>query len=130
MRSTLSLAGAGSAVVLWGLLATPASAYNWPGDGASPGSVVWTKVIGQKCSGVFTASEMVELDAYLAKARSEWAADRSLADMSFDRFVTELSANYAGDYPRKCNEDAEGAQEMLQRVRAVMATGGPVLGKG
>ena len=122
MRSTLSLAGANCAVVVC-LSATPATADKWPADGASPGGVVWTKVIGQKCPGVLTASEMVELDAYLAKAGSEWVGDPVLAGMSFDRFVTELSARYADDYPQRCGEDAEGARDMLQRVRAVMPTG-------
>jgi hypothetical protein len=123
--------GVSFAFVLGGLLITPAMAYKWPGDGASVGSVLSAKIIGQQCQGVLSASEIAELDAYLAKAASEWAADAANAGFSFEKFVSGLSADYAAKFrdPKACDGDAtEEAQDTLQRVRKAMATGKPVLG--
>ncbi len=53
--------------------AAPASAYRWPGDSAGLGSAIAAKVIGQQCAGLLSASDMREVDAYLAKAASELA---------------------------------------------------------
>src|SRR5258705_3638314 len=63
----------GLILVLGGFVAAPASAYKWPGDNASLGSAIAAKVIGQQCVGVLSASDIGELDAYLAKAASELA---------------------------------------------------------
>jgi hypothetical protein len=124
------IAGGSLAFMLWGPILTPATAYKWPGDGASVGSALSAKIIGQQCQGLLSASEIVELDAFLAKAASEWIADASSPSISFERFVSGLSAEYVAKYrdPKACDAEAiEEPQDTLQRVRKAMATGKPVL---
>jgi hypothetical protein len=84
---------------------------------------VWAKVIGQKCAGVFAASEMAEFDAYLTQAATEMRPG-----FDFAKFVTSLSADYARNYPDRCDADATEARDILQGVRKVMASGKPLLG--
>jgi hypothetical protein len=107
---------------------TPAMANSWGPSGQRPvpGSVVWARVIGQKCAGVFSTSEMAEFDAYLAQAAAEMAADPKEAGFDFPKFVSALSADYAQDYPSRCDADATEARDILQGVKKVMASGKPL----
>lgn len=121
-----SLAGAGIAVAMSCLLVSPAGAGKWPGTQASPGAALAAKAIGQACKGVLAPSQIAELDAYLAKAAAEAKTDPAMRGFSFDRFVRELSADYAARYrdAKECNADAtEEARDSLKRVRAAMASG-------
>jgi hypothetical protein len=114
-------------------------AYKWPGDDAGPGGAVAAKVIGLQCPDVLSASDIGELDAYLAKAASEWAkraetqkksGDRS---PSLDTIIRGLTETYTKKYrdPKACDADAtEAARDMLQRVRRAMAAGMPLYPDG
>jgi hypothetical protein len=115
-------------VLLWGALVAPATANHWRPDDVVPGSVVWAKVVGEECPGVLSASEIAELDAYLAKAAAEWEGDPKSPGFSFKKFATDLAGTYAGSYPKECAGDAAEARDILQRARKAMATGKPLLG--
>jgi hypothetical protein len=122
-------------LVLCGSFAAPASAYKWPGDNASLGSAIAAKVIGQRCAGVLSASDIGEIDAYLAKAASELAKKPDARKYSVDdtpfheTLMRRLTETYTTKYrdPRACDSDAaEEAQDTLQKVRKVMAAGKPL----
>jgi hypothetical protein len=125
----------GLALVLCGSVATPASAYKWPGDNASLGSAIAARVIGQQCAGILSASDISELDAYLAKAASELAKKPDARKHSVDgapfhtTLMRDLTETYTSKYrdPKARDADAiEETQDTLQKVRKAMATGKPI----
>ena len=116
-----------------------ALAYVYEGQGASPGGVIAAKAIGKYCSGSLSASEIGELDAYLAKAAKEWLEgeeakkqkNKDYQPLSFEKkFVDPVTDVFAKKYsdPKNCGAGAtEAARDMVQRVRGVMASGAPAL---
>jgi hypothetical protein len=130
-----SSARLGLTLGLCGSVAAPASAYKWPGDSASLGSAIAAKVIGHQCAGALSASDIGELDAYLAKAVSELAKkpDAMKNNVKGTPFhevmVRDLTETYTKKYrdPKACDADAaEEAQDTLQKVRKAMSTGKPL----
>ena len=115
-------------IVVWGALLAPAMANQWPPGEVVPGKVVWAKVVGEECSGVLTASEIAEFDAYLAKAAAEWGGNPANAGISFKKLMADMATDYASDYPKDCAADAAEARDILQAVRKAMASGKPLLG--
>jgi hypothetical protein len=115
-------------IVVWGALLAPAMANKWPPGEVVPGKVVWAKVVGEECAGVLTASEIAELDAYLAKAAAEWGGNPVNAGISFKKLMADLSTDNAADYPKDCAADAAEARDILLGVRRAMASGKPLLG--
>ena len=122
----------GLTLVLCGSLAAPVSAYKWPGDSASLGSAVAAKVIGQQCAGLLSASDIREVDAYLARAASELAKKPDAQKYSVDgrpfheTLVRGLTQTYSEKYrdPKACDADAaEEAQDTLGKIRKAMASG-------
>ncbi len=116
-----------------------AMAYVYDSPGVSPGGVLAAKTIGQNCSGSLSATEMGELDAYLAKAASEWQEqeaarkkdNKDYQPLSFEKDivepVTEIFTKRYRD-PKNCDAGAtESARDMLQRVRKAKANGEPAL---
>src|SRR5262245_4198107 len=100
--------------------AAPAAAYKWPGETAGLGRAISAKVIGQHCAGLLSASEIREVDAYLAKATSELATKQDAHTTSPDglplheRLMRRLAEIYAKKYadPTACDADtAEEAQD-------------------
>ena len=125
----------GLILVLSGFVAAPASAYKWPGENAGLGSAVAAKVIGQQCAGLLSASDIRELDAYLAKSASELAKKPDAMKYSVngapfhETLMQRLTETYTKKYsdPKACDADAfEEAQDTLQKVRKAMATGKPL----
>jgi hypothetical protein len=128
MRTASALGiGASVALAMVAVFAAPAAAYKWPGTEASVGAAVSASVIGRKCAGILGASELAEIEAYLAKAASEWDADPANAGSSFATFVSGLSATYEAKYPAACGDATEEARDTLERVRKAMASGGRLL---
>ncbi len=137
----LSCAAIGIAMIVGSMRA---SAYTWEGSNANAGAlpslggVVDAKVIGQHCSGTLSAPEIAELDAYLVKAGKEWPEleeelKKKLKDyrpISFEEVVQDLTDTYTRKFrdPKNCGPGAtEMAQDMLQRVKKMMASGAAVL---
>jgi len=107
------------------VMPTLADDYRWPG---SVGGAAAAKVIGERCAGSLSDREIVEIDAYLAKARSEWATTGS--NLKFDDLLRTLMDTYSATYSRAeaCNASAtEEARTTLQLVRKAMASGKPIL---
>jgi hypothetical protein len=122
-------------LVLCGSVAAPASAYKWPGENAGLGSAIAAKVIGQQCAGLLSASDIREVDAYLAKAARELATKpdaqkNSVNGTSFhEALIRDLTETYTKKYrdPKACDADAaEEAQDTLGKIRKAMATGKPL----
>ncbi len=125
----------GLVLVLSGFVAEPASAYKWPGEDAGLGSAIAAKVIGQQCVGLLSASDMREIDAYLAKSASELANKPDARKYSvngapfYETLTQRLTETYTKKYsdPAACDADAfEEAQDTLQKVRKAMAAGKPL----
>jgi hypothetical protein len=107
------------------VLPSMADSYRWPG---SVGGAAAAKVIGERCAGSLSNPEIAEIDAYLAKARSEWATTGS--NLKFDDLLRTLMDTYAATYSQAeaCNASAtEEARKTLQLVRKAMASGKPIL---
>jgi hypothetical protein len=112
-----------------------ASAERWPGDTAGLASAISAKVIGQHCAGLLSASDIRQIDAYLAKAASELAAKPGAQTTSPDgpplhelmmRRQAEACAKKYAD-PTACDADtAEEAQDTLRKVRNAMQNGKPL----
>lgn len=122
MRSRLPYATLCIALGMCGLMTTLATAER-PGIAASPGGALAAKAIGLECR-VLDATEIGELDAYLALARTE--ISRRPGALNFDQFVAELYPEYVAKYhdPRACTADAaEEARDTLARVRTAVKTG-------
>jgi hypothetical protein len=127
----------GLALIIFFLTSVPATAYKWPGQEASLGGAISAEVIGQRCPGVLSASEVGELDAYIVKVASELAKqeetkkkDSGHRPFSYEEFRNNLTGDYEKKLsdPKNCNADAaEEAQDMLQRVRKAMTGGQPLL---
>jgi hypothetical protein len=122
-------------LALSGAVASPAGAYRWPGEEAGPGAAIAARVIGQHCVGLLSASEIGELDAYIAKATSEWKRkaeaqkNNSYRSPSPEAIMRQLTETYTKKYrdPLACDADAgEEARDMLMRVRKAMASGKPI----
>jgi hypothetical protein len=105
------------------------------GPSAGLGSAISAKVIGQHCAGLLSASDIREIDAYLARAASELATKPNLARSSVDGLpfhellMRRLAAVYAKKYadPTACDADAaEEAQDTLRKVRNAMRSGKPL----
>jgi hypothetical protein len=125
----------GLILVLCGSVAAPASAYKWPGDSAGLGSAVAAKGIGRRCAGRLSASDMREVDAYLAKAAGELAKkpdarkDSVTGTAFHETLMRRLTEAYSEKYrdPKACDaEAAEEAQDTLMKIRKAMATGKPL----
>ncbi|MBO0740660.1 MAG: hypothetical protein J2P51_04460 [Hyphomicrobiaceae bacterium] len=123
----------GLVAALCGAAAAPAAAYKWPGDSPGLGSAISAKVIGQHCAGLLSASDIREVDAYLAKAASELATKpdsrRSDGLPLHELFMRRLAEIYAKKYadPTACDADtAEEAQDTLRKVRSAMRSGRPL----
>jgi len=124
-----------SAALAAAVMSAPAHAYKFPGDGAPLGGVVATKVIAQSCAGTLTAPEIAELDAFIGKAAAAMdtkdAADekgRGYKTLNSGELIKALTETYTAKYrdPANCNAGStEEARDMLERVRKVMAAGGP-----
>lgn len=111
-----------------------AGAYTFPGTEPSFGSAVAAKVIGQHCTGMLTASQATEIDAYIAKSSSEMVrhndrrGDRSYNTPSPDELMKSLTGAYTAKYrdAANCNPGAlEEVRDTLAKVRVSMANGGP-----
>jgi hypothetical protein len=135
MLHRTSSARFGLALVLCGSVAAPTSAYKWPGDSAGLGSAIAAKVIGQQCVGLLSASDIRELDAFLAKSLSELAKKPDAMKYSVngtpfhETLARRLTETYTNKYrdPMACDADAaEQAQDTIQKVRKAMATGKPL----
>ena len=109
-------------------------AYKFPGDDPSLGSAVATKIIGQFCSGTLSQSESAEIDAYIAKATSEWQKNeerkknKGYSSLSAQEIVRILTQTYSDKYKSTsaCDDGAtEEARDTLEKVRKLMAAGGP-----
>lgn len=114
-----------------------ALAGKWPGEGASFGGAIAAKVVGQRCPGVLSASDIAEIDAYIAKYSSESVALEELKSKQsgnkpfpLEQFRQSLIEKYKAMHrePRSCDANAaERAQDMVQRVRTAMAADGPLI---
>jgi hypothetical protein len=127
----------GLLAAITGATATPTAAYKWPGDSAGLGSALSAKVIGQHCAGLLSASDIREIDAYLAKAVRELAASPEAQKSRVDGvpihelLMRRLEGTYARKYadPTACDGDAaEEVQDTLRRVRKAMGSGKPLFG--
>jgi len=125
----------GLMAALSGGTAAPAAAYKWPGDTAGLGSAISAKVIGQHCAGLLSASDIHEVDAYLAKAASELASKPNAPRTSpnglplHELLMRRLAESYAEKYadPTACDADtAEEAQDTLRKVRNALRSGKPL----
>ncbi|HSR81466.1 MAG TPA: hypothetical protein VLL28_11865 [Hyphomicrobiaceae bacterium] len=125
----------GLLAALGGGTAAPTVAYRWPGDTAGLASAISAKVIGQHCAGLLSASDIREIDAYLAEAASELAAKPGARSISPDglplhELVMRRQAEaYAKKYadPTACDADtAKEAQDTLRKVRNAMQRGKPL----
>ena len=130
------LARIGLMGAFYGATLAPAAAYKWPGEAASLASAISAKVIGQHCAGLLSASDIREIDAYLAKAARELEAKKPAAQTSsvdgvpsHEVLMRDLAQWYAKKYadPTTCDADAaEEAQDTLRKVRKAMASGKPL----
>jgi hypothetical protein len=126
----------GLLAALCGATIAPAAADKWPGDTAGLASAISAKVIGQHCAGLLSASDIREIDAYLAKAARELLAKTPDAPTgsvdgvpSHEVLMRELAQRYQTKYgdPTACDADAaEEAQDTLRKVRKAMASGKPL----
>jgi hypothetical protein len=133
MLRMLACARPGLALIIFFFTSVPAAAYKWPGQEASLGGAISAEVIGQRCPGVLSASEVEELDAYIVKVTSELAKqeetnkkDSAHRPFSYEEFRKNLTEDYERKLsdPKNCKADAtEEAQDMLQRVRKAMTSG-------
>ena len=136
MSSSSLLPRIGLIAALCGATVAPAAAYKWPGDTAGLASAISAKVIGQRCAGLLSASDIREIDAYLAKAARELLAKKPDAQTSsvdgvpsHEVLTRELAQRYQRKYgdPTACDADAaEEAQDTLRKVRQAMASGKPL----
>jgi hypothetical protein len=125
----------GLLAALCGGTAAPAAASKWPGDTAGLGSAISAQVIGQHCAGLLSASDIREVDAYLAKAASELASKHNAPTTTLDGLpihellMRRLAEIYAKKYadPTACDANtAEEAQDTLRKIRNVMRSGKPL----
>ena len=78
-------------------------AYKWPGDGPAPGAAISSIVIGKYCPNILSASEVAELEAYLAKAKAELAQQ----DEEAKRKDSSYQPLQFDDFRRRYSEDIE-----------------------
>jgi hypothetical protein len=114
----------------------PADAFagRWP---ASVGGAIAAKVIGQRCPGALSPTDIAEIEAYIAKYSSEAIADAEQkakrsgeTPFPFKAFQKSLTEKYEKAYrdPQRCDADArKQAQAALRHVRQAMAGGGALL---
>jgi hypothetical protein len=100
--------------------AVPALAYKWRGDPPPEGGAIAAKVIGKHCSGVLTASEIDEIEAYLVEVARDNANERpddnGFSEIFARRFTASMEKKYSDH--AACNADAaEAAQDVLQKIR-------------
>jgi len=125
----------GLIAALCGATSLPAAADKWSGDTAGLGSTTSAKVIGRHCAGILSASDIREIDAYLARAASELAR-KTAAELSgvdgvpfHELLMRQLAETYAKKYadPTACDANAaEEAQDTLRKVRKAMGSGKPL----
>ncbi len=123
LKSSLTRASLCIALAVGAFTLPSMAKSKWPGDVPSPGSALAAKAIGQECR-MLTASEIGELDAYLAKAGSE--ITRRDSGFDFHGFETDLYARYVADYRKSgaCTADAaELAKDAVANARRAMQTG-------
>ncbi|MEQ1695046.1 MAG: hypothetical protein ABL901_04320 [Hyphomicrobiaceae bacterium] len=122
------------AILVATALSHSAMAYKFPGDDPAIGGAVAAKIIGQFCSGTLSETESKEIDAYLAKASIEWTKNeerqknKGYSSPSAQDLIRMLSETYSNKYksPSACDDGAkEEARDILEKVRKVMAAGGP-----
>lgn len=111
-----------------------AKAYKFPGEDPAIGGAVAAKIIGQFCSGTLSEPDSKEIDAYLAKASTEWTKNeerqksKGYSSPSVQDLIRMLSETYSNKYKNSsaCDDGArEEARDILEKVRKVMAAGGP-----